>query len=114
MHVFPFCFPGRRSPFKVGSTLKDKNVLLDEQILFFESLLHQMNTKLKLTLILFLKLRNFTLNHFKRRIIPLRKLHFRLPNLLYISSGMQGHTEGQGHTQQHTQGILKDEFQLLH
>ena len=33
----PICFPGQCSPFKIGSTLKGKNLLLKEQILFFKS-----------------------------------------------------------------------------
>ena len=33
----PVCFPGQCSPFKIGSTLKGKNLLLEEQILFVKS-----------------------------------------------------------------------------
>ena len=31
------CFPGEQNPSKHGSTLKEKNLLLEEQILFFKS-----------------------------------------------------------------------------
>ena len=33
----PLYFPGQCIPFKLGSTLKEKNLLLEEQILFFKS-----------------------------------------------------------------------------
>ena len=33
----PVCFPGQCRPFKIGSTLKGKNLLLGEQILLFKS-----------------------------------------------------------------------------
>ena len=36
-HRFLVCFLGKGSLFKVGSTLKGKNLLLEEQILSFKS-----------------------------------------------------------------------------
>ena len=35
--LLPVCFPEQCRPFKIGSTLKGKNLLLGEQILFFKS-----------------------------------------------------------------------------
>ena len=59
----PVCFPGQCSPFKIGSTLKGKNLLLEEQILFYKSWpLMKWEAKMKIKELLPLKVFPYTLS----------------------------------------------------